>query len=107
MNESEKSFGRRTMLRRALVVLAASPVLGASLSACGSGGGLSCSTDGLGPAQLAVRGGLHYVEHGTDAARQCSGCQLYTGNATACGTCASVPGSINPQGTCDAFAARA
>lgn len=100
------NIGRREVLRRALVVIAAAPLAGASLAACGSGE-LSCSGGGLTPAQLALRGGLHYTEHGSDASRHCSGCQLYTGNATACGTCSSVPGSINPNGSCDAFAARA
>lgn len=104
MSES-RNFGRRDMLRRALVVLAAAPVMGSALASCG-GGEVSCSSGGLTPPQLAIRSGLHYAEHGPAATRHCSGCQLYTGAANACGTCSSVPGSINPTGTCDAFIAR-
>lgn len=106
MVEREK-LGRRSMLRHTLVVLAASPIVGASLAACGSSGGPSCSSSGLTPPQLALRSSLHYSDHAADPARKCSGCQLYTGTPTACGTCASVPGSIDPNGSCDAFAARA
>lgn len=105
MSESN-NLGRRDLLRRALVVLAAAPVLGPALASCGSGE-LTCSTGGLSAAQLVVRSSLHYTDRGADASRHCSGCQLYTGGAEACGTCASVPGSIHPRGTCDAFAARA
>lgn len=105
MSES-KNMGRRDLLRRALVVLVAAPVMGPALASCG-GGAPSCSGGGLTPPQLAVRSGVHYLEHGPVATRQCAGCQLYTGTPTACGTCSSVPGSINPQGTCDAFIARA
>lgn len=101
-----KMIGRRDLLRRALVVLAAAPVAAPLLASCG-GGELSCSGGTLTPAQLAVRSTLHYSEHSADAARRCSGCQLYTGTADACGTCSSIPGSINPGGSCDAFAARA
>ena len=102
----DDTIGRRDLLRRALVVLAAAPVMMPILASCG-GGELSCADGSLGPAQLATRGALHYAEHGTDAARHCSGCQLFTGSPTACGTCTVVPGSINPVGSCDAFAARA
>ena len=105
MSESDKILGRRTLLRRALVVIAASPVLGAALTSCG--GGPSCTTDGLGPPQLAIRSGRHSVQVAADPARRCAGCQLFTGTPDACGTCSSVPGSIDPNGSCDAFIARA
>jgi hypothetical protein len=101
---SGKGIGRRDVLKRALVVLAAAPMLGSALEACG-GGEPSCA-GGVSSAQLTIRGTLHYRERGSDPSRACSGCQLYTGNATTCGTCISVPGSINPGGTCDAFSAR-
>lgn len=103
MSES-KTLGRRTMLRRALVVIAAAPVMGNLISSCG-GGEVSCSGGGLAPAQLATRSAVHYTEHGSQT-RQCSLCQLYTGTPEACGTCSVVPGSINPHGSCDAFVAR-
>jgi hypothetical protein len=103
---STKTMGRRDVLRRTLVVIAAAPVMAPLLASCG-GGEPSCSSGGLAPAQLATRSTLHYVEHGTDPARRCSGCQLFAGSADACGTCTVIPGSINPRGSCDAFAARA
>lgn len=102
----DKTLGRREMLRRTLVVIAAAPLMGSALGSCG-GGALSCSGGALTSAQLITRSAVHYLEHGPDASRHCSGCQLYAGSATACGTCASVPGSINPGGSCDAFVVRA
>jgi hypothetical protein len=98
-----KTWSRREVLRRTLVVLAAAPVMGTALSGCG--GDVSCAGT-MTPPMLATRSAVHYIEHGPVAARHCSGCQLYTGTPTACGTCASVPGSINPHATCDAFVTR-
>ncbi|MFO0682486.1 MAG: hypothetical protein U0234_10565 [Sandaracinus sp.] len=94
-------MGRRDVLRRALVVLAASPVL----AACGSGE-LHCTDGSLTPQQLALRSTLHYVEQAADPGRRCQGCILYTGSPTACGTCSAVPGAIHPGGSCDSFVAR-
>lgn len=94
-------MGRREVLRHALVVLAAAPVLGA----CGSGE-LHCTDGSLTPAQLAIRSTLHYTETAADPARRCQGCILYAGSPTACGTCTAVPGSIHPGGSCDSFVAR-
>lgn len=101
----DETIGRRALLRRALVVIAAAPVMIPILSSCG-GGEPSCSS-ALNAAQLATRGALHYSEHSPDTVRRCSACQLFVGTATACGTCTAIPGSINPAGSCDAFAARA
>ena len=81
----DKILGRRDMLRRALVVIAAAPVMGSALASCG-GGELSCTGGALTSTQLITRNAVHYAEHGPDASRHCSGCQLYTGSATACGT---------------------
>jgi len=105
----DETIGRRDLLRRALVVLAAAPVMMPILASCGGGNGgeLNCAGGALTAAQQATRGALHYAEHGADPARHCSGCQLFTGSATACGTCTVVPGSIDPGGSCDTFAARA
>lgn len=102
-HEDARRLGRRAMMRRSLVVLAAAPALGAI--GCG-GGGLECEPGSLTPAQQTMRTSLHYVDHGTDAARHCIRCQLYTGGETACGTCTVVAGAIHPQGTCDSFVAR-
>ncbi|MBN8616039.1 MAG: high-potential iron-sulfur protein [Deltaproteobacteria bacterium] len=92
---------RRELGRHALTVLAAAPLF----AACG-GGELECAGSPSAD-QRAVRTALHYVDHGPDTSRHCSRCSLYVGDATACGTCAAVPGAIHPEGTCDSFVARA
>ncbi|UJR84155.1 hypothetical protein [Sandaracinus amylolyticus] len=100
-HDDARRLGRREMMRRSLVVLAAAP----AVTAIGCGGGaLECTP---GPAgDQAMRTALHYVDHGPDASRHCVRCQLYTGGESACGTCSVVAGGIHPQGTCDSFVAR-
>lgn len=102
-HDDARRIGRRDMLRRSLVVLAAAP----AVAAIGCGGGeLTCDTGSLAADQTAMRQALHYTDHGPDAARHCSSCALYTGSATACGTCTVIAGAVHPQGTCDSFVAR-
>lgn len=95
--------GRRAIIRTGLTVLASVPFAGAL--GCG-GGELACPPGSLTDAERTMRTTLHYVDHGTDPARHCSRCALYTGSADACGGCSIIGGAIHPQGTCDSFAAR-
>jgi hypothetical protein len=96
-------IGRREMVRRSLLVLAAVPA--ATALGCG-GGGLTCDPGTLSAEQSAMRRSLHYSDHAQTASRACSGCALYTGSESACGTCSVVSGAIHPAGTCDSFVAR-
>ena len=101
-NDETTRMGRRAWVGRSLVVLAAVPVLGA----CG-GGGLTCEPGTLSAAESTMRTTLHYTDHTGARLRQCSGCALYTGTETACGTCSVIAGAVHPQGSCDSFVARA
>ena len=81
----------------ALVVL---PLVG-----CSGAGRPECNdTTGV---DLTTRNALHYVPNGPDAARRCSGCTLYVGGQSGCGTCQAFPGPVSPDGTCDSFVSRA
>jgi len=102
-HDDARRLGRREMMRRSLVVLAAAPAVAAI--GCG-GGALTCEPGSLSQEQTAMRQALHYVDTAADPARHCSACALYTGNEAACGTCSVVGGAIHPQGTCDSFVAR-
>src|SRR5579859_4047604 len=95
MSMSSTKQGRRTFLERSLVVLAALPIA----SACG-GSASPCAGGNLTEQQRTVRTTLHYLDNGTNPARQCDGCSLFTGDAHSCGTCTVVGGSIDPHGTC-------
>jgi hypothetical protein len=101
MSESVVREGRRTFLKRSLVVLAAMPIA----SACG-GSASPCAASSLTDQQQTVRTTLHYMDAGTNPARQCHACSLFSGDAHSCGTCSVVGGSIDPHGTCDSFVAR-
>lgn len=103
-HDDARRLGRRAMIGRSLVALAATPALGAI--GCGGGGGLECEPGSLTPQEQSMRSALHYVDLGDDPARHCIRCALYTGNERACGTCTVVAGAIHPQGTCDSFVAR-
>jgi hypothetical protein len=98
-----EKIGRRTLLRRSLIVLAAAPVLGA----CGSSGPSCSDTTGLDPTALANRTTQQYVEHSLRASSHCSSCRFFTAGsgAGACGTCTLIAGPINPDGYCNLFAA--
>lgn len=100
----ESKLSRRVVLKRSLTVLAALPVV--SLMGCG-GAPEAVTCGDVNAEQQAMRTTLQYVDHGPDAARHCSGCQLYTGTATACGSCQVLQGEINPQGSCTSFVQRA
>lgn len=99
---SKPVLSRRVMLQvlgaagGALTVL---PAIG-----CGSSEPDCNDTSGV---DTAMRTTLSYTPNGTDAARRCSGCQLYTGGANGCGTCQLFPGPVSPNGTCNSFVARA
>ncbi len=72
---------------------------------CGGGGGDSFScNENVDQAAQGTRSALQYRDASTDPNKKCIDCVLYTGNATACGTCSAVPGPIHPNGTCTAFA---
>ncbi len=101
--DNSRRVGRRAAIRTGLTVLASVPI--ASTLGCG-GGELTCAPGSLSEAERSMRTTLHYVDHGSDPARHCSNCALYTGAADACGTCSIIAGAIHPQGTCDSFAAR-
>ena len=97
MNEK---LGRREVLKRSLLVLAAAPVLGA----CGSSGPDCSSTAGLDQAAVTNRTTQQYVEHSVRASSHCSACRFFTaGAAGACGTCQLIAGPINPDGYCNLF----
>jgi hypothetical protein len=95
-------LGRREVLKRSLIVLAAAPILGA----CGSSGPDCSSTAGLDPTAIANRTTQQYVEHSVRASSHCSSCRFYTaGAAGGCGTCQLIAGPINPDGYCNLFSA--
>lgn len=99
-------IGRRVLLQRSLIVLAAAPVFGA----CGSSGPDCSSTAGLDPTALANRTTQGYMEHSNRSASHCSSCRFFTfgagsGGAPACGTCTLIAGPINPDGYCNLFSA--
>jgi len=99
---SQPVHSRRVMLQilgaasGALVVV---PAIG-----CGSSEPNCNDTTGV---DTAMRTTLHYVPAAADAARRCSGCQLYTGGQNGCGACQLFPGPVDPNGSCDSFVARA
>jgi hypothetical protein len=101
MSNSMMNAGRRTFLKRSLVVLAAMPIA----SACGSSGS-PCAATSLTDQQRSVRTTLHYADVALNGARQCQGCSLFTADAHSCGTCTVIGGSVDPHGTCDSFVAR-
>jgi hypothetical protein len=95
-------LGRREVLKRSLMVLAAAPVLGA----CGGSGPDCSSTAGLDQGAIANRTTQQYVEQSLRASSHCSNCRFYTaGAANACGTCQLIAGPINPGGYCNLFSA--
>jgi hypothetical protein len=103
---SKSVHSRRVMLQvlgaagGALFVL---PAVGCSGG--GDSGGSQCNdTAGV---DTAMRTTLHYTPSGPDAARRCSGCQLYTAGQNSCGSCQLFPGPVDPNGSCDSFVARA
>lgn len=102
----QQTLGRRELLKRGLIVLAASPVF----AACGSSGPDCSSTAGLDAPAIANRTALQYVEHSTRSSAHCSNCRFYTasppvGGAPSCGSCTVVAGTINPDGYCNSFSA--
>jgi hypothetical protein len=95
-------LGRRELLKRSLIVLAAGPVLGA----CGSSAPDCSSTAGLDAAAIANRTAQQYVEQSLRASSHCSACRFFTaGAAGACGSCTLIAGPINPNGYCNLFSA--
>lgn len=98
----DTKLGRRELLKRSLIVLAAAPVA----VACGSSGPDCSSTAGLDPAALANRTAQQYVDQSTRASSHCSSCRFFTaGAAGACGSCTLIAGPINPNGYCNLFSA--
>jgi hypothetical protein len=105
---SEK-LSRRDLLQRTAVVgtLAA---LGAAAAACGKEKApLSCNdTTGIAPSDVATRAALKYADVSVDPAKLCIKCQQWVEPPTsgACGTCKLLKGPVNPNGSCNAFAAK-
>lgn len=100
--QHDDKLGRRELLERSLLVLAAAPVLGA----CGSSGPDCSSTAGLETSAVANRTAQGYVEHSTRSSAHCRECRFYTAGApSACGTCQVIGGPINPDGYCNLFSA--
>ncbi|MCB9602508.1 MAG: hypothetical protein H6721_24430 [Sandaracinus sp.] len=71
---------------------------------CGGGGDSFTCNDNVDQAARGTRTALQYVDTAADPNKKCIDCVLFTGNATACGTCSAVPGPIHPSGSCTAFA---
>jgi hypothetical protein len=65
-------------------------------------------TTGMAPADIETRKALGYVDKATDPNKQCTNCVQYVAapNATSCGTCKVVKGTINPNGYCKSWAAK-
>jgi hypothetical protein len=70
---------------------------------------LVCTEPGtLSAGDAQVRVSLAYADVAPDPTKMCVACQQFLpGPADACGTCKVVRGSINPGGSCKAFALRA
>lgn len=103
----DTNLSRRAMLR--LVVLGGAVTAGAGTLLAACGGGPNCeSTSGLSGAELTTRVQAEYVESSPDAAKKCSNCNFFIGapTPTACGTCRSIKGPINPNGHCKLWAAK-
>jgi hypothetical protein len=93
---------RRTFLRGSTTVLALT-VIG-----CGSSAPNCEAPPGLTAAQTTQRTALHYRERAGDRTRNCVTCNFFTAaGENACGNCTLGLGSVNPNGVCDGFAARA
>jgi hypothetical protein len=109
MSANEPKISRRTLVSSGVVLGLA--VLGPSFSLSGCGGqeGPNCmSPPGLTPDATAKRATFHYAEPGPDPARKCANCTFLTAGpaATQCSPCSLGLGDVNPNGTCDSFAAR-
>lgn len=67
---------------------------------------LDCTdTSALTETDLATREGLEYVDMSVNPDQNCLNCEHYEeGEPNACGTCALVPGPINPEGWCASWA---
>jgi len=105
---SEKTIGRRGMLKRALTVVGAAALAPTLLCACEGDATLNCSdTADLSVPQMAVRDSQRYVEAAPDPAQKCSTCDFFTaGPVGQCGSCTVVQGPIHPDGTCNLWAAQ-
>jgi len=113
----ETDLTRRGFLRRTAVLGAVTVGSTAVLAGCGgdqtggtTGGGetaeLKCDdTSALKPEEVTVRTSLQYKDKSELPDKLCSNCQQYVAaaDASACGTCKVVPGTINPGGHCTAW----
>ena len=107
---SIKEPSRRRFLAGGLRTGASAALLGV-LAACGKGSTkLGCADpNALSPSDKKLRQSLHYVEASADPAKHCSNCLFFsTAASTAkCGGCKILQGSVDPNGYCDAWAAKA
>jgi len=109
---NDPKISRREMLKRSLTVVGAAAGSSFVLAACSKGEeaeeALSCTDlTGVDPAAVQTRTAMSYQDTGPDPSRHCSGCQFFTaGAAGQCGTCQLFAGPINPNGTCNSFAAK-
>lgn len=115
---TETNLSRRSFIQRLAVVGAAS--VGATyIVACGGDGGAAGEGEGgstaaldctdvsaLSPEEQATRTALQYVDVSVTEGKDCTNCQQYqaAADASSCGTCLVVPGSINPVGYCSSWA---
>ncbi|MCB9594400.1 MAG: high-potential iron-sulfur protein [Sandaracinaceae bacterium] len=106
----KNQIGRRGVMKRALTVLGAAAVAPQLLAACGGeeAAGLSCTdTSGLAAAAVTTRESQAYADSSSDPNKKCSACNFFTaGQANQCGSCSVIQGPINPNGTCNLWAAR-
>ncbi len=102
---SQDSISRRDALRRAALFGAVAVTPSLLSLGCGKKELACTDTAGLDPADLALRNQLGYVDHSTEAGKNCSGCILYKpAGEGQCGGCTAVKGPINPQGYCKSWA---
>lgn len=88
-------ISRRAAVRNLIVIAA-----GSALVACKKD--LACTDNA--PEDMPTRTSLEYVDKSPNAAKVCSGCQLFKPAAPdTCGACAVVKGPINPMGFCKSW----
>jgi hypothetical protein len=109
----EQTLDRREFLRRAAILGVAASGAGWLGIACKSGGSggqteeLSCAdVSGLDDVERETRTSLNYVERSVTTGQACQNCGQFTAaDGDRCGTCAAVPGPINPRGNCASWTA--
>jgi hypothetical protein len=102
-----KLVSRRTAMWNTLALTAGALLpVSALLSGCKKPELTCTDTSGLSADEIAARSTLKYVDHSTDPAKICTGCQQFKPSQMtgACGACAIMKGPIHPEGGCSAWA---